>query len=361
MRAVEAIIENSPEGPGAAAVAVAPRKKLVRKPGRDYSQPLRRLLQGLFVGLNVYLGIEFYLFVRQFESGGGALRVSRPAGVEGWLPIAGLMNLKYFMVTGRIPEVHPAAMILLSAFLLISLIFRKAFCSWLCPVGTLSEALWKLGRRLLKRNWVMPRWLDIPLRGLKYLLLALFIYAVAGLSAEGINAFLTSPYGLVADVKMLNFFRYLGTTAAITLAALALLSIFYQNFWCRYLCPYGALMGFASLYSPTKIRRSEGDCIDCAKCARACPALLPVDKLVNIRSAECTACLECVAVCPAKGALEFSLPAKRRIPAWGLAAGIAILFLGIVGYAKWRGAWESRIPDAVYQQYVPIASQFQHP
>jgi polyferredoxin len=361
MRVAEAIIETSPGGPRTTAVKTAPRKKLVRKPGRDYSQPLRRVLQGLFVVVNVYLGLELYLFVRQFESSGGALRVARPAGVEGWLPIAGLMNLKYFILTGRIPDIHPAAMVLISAFLLISFIFRKAFCSWLCPVGTLSEALWKLGRKLLKRNWAMPRWLDIPLRGLKYLLLAFFIYAVAGLSAEAINAFLSSPYGLVADVKMLNFFRTLGTTAAITLAALALLSVVYQNFWCRYLCPYGALMGLASLFSPAKIRRNEEQCIDCTKCARACPALLQVDKLVNIRSAECTACLECVAVCPAKGALELSLPAKRRLPAWGVAAGIAILFLGIVGYAKWRGAWESRIPDAVYQEYIPVASQFQHP
>ena len=207
----------------------------------------------------------------------------------------------------------------------------------------------------------MPRWLDIPLRGLKYLLLAFFVFAVGGLSAAGINAFLSSPYGLVADVKMLNFFRFMSMTAAITLASLGLLSIFYQNFWCRFLCPYGALMGLASLVSPARIRRDKESCIDCAKCARACPALLPVDQLAAVRSAECTGCLECIAVCPARGALELTLPARRRVPAWGMAAGIAILFLGIVGYAKWRGAWESRIPDSVYQEYVPAANQFQHP
>jgi polyferredoxin len=337
------------------------RKKLVRKPGRDWSQPLRRTLQGFFVALNIFLCLQFYLFVRQFESGMGTASVSRPAGVEGWLPIAGMMNLKYFILTGRTPDVHPAAMVLLSAFLLISIVFRKAFCSWLCPVGTLSEALWKAGRKLLRKNWVLPRWMDIPLRSLKYLLLAFFVYAVAGLSAAGINAFLSSPYGLVADVKMLNFFRFMSTTSAITLATLALLSIVYQNFWCRFLCPYGALMGLASLFSPAWIRRNEEACIDCAKCTVACPALLPVDRLVNVRSAECTACLECIAVCPAKGALELALPARRRIPAWGMAAGIAVLFLGIVGYAKWRGAWESQISDSVYRQYVPAASDFQHP
>jgi len=361
MRAVEEIADTFPEDIRTIAAPAVPRKKLVRRRGRDRSQLLRRLSQGIFVTVNIYLGLEFYLFVRQFEMGGGATNMTRPPGVEGWLPIAGLMNLKYFVLTGRIPEVHPAAMVLLFAFLLISFVFRKAFCSWLCPVGTLSEALWKLGRKMLKRNWAMPRLLDIPLRGLKYLLLAFFIYAVAGLSAEAINAFLSSPYGLVADVKMLNFFRHLGTTASVTLVALSLLSFVYQNFWCRYLCPYGALAGLAALFSPSKIRRSEERCIDCAKCAWACPALLPVDKLVNIRSAECTACLECVAACPASGALELCLPTKRRVPAWSVAAGIAFLFLGVVGYAKWRGAWDSRIPEAVYREYVPVASQFQHP
>ena len=124
---------------------------------------------------------------------------------------------------------------------------------------------------------------------------------------------------------------------------------------------YGALMGLASLLSPARIRREPERCIDCAKCTRACPALLPVDKLDFVRSAECTGCLECLAVCPARGALDLSLPARRRMPAWGMAAGIAILFLGIIGYAKWRGAWESRIPESVYRQYVPVASEFQHP
>ena len=296
---------NPPPLASAAAAAAAAngapaRKRLVRRPARDRSQALRLTLQVSFLLLNLLIGLQFYLFVRYFESGGRTLRVSRPAGVEGWLPIAGMMNLKYFLETWTVPSVHPAAMFLLVAFLLMSLLFRKAFCGWLCPVGTISEALWKLGRRVLKVDLRLPRWADVPLRALKYLLLFLFVYAVAGMSARSIQGFLESPYGVVADVKMLNFFRHMGQTAAITLAALVVLSVLVKNFWCRYLCPYGALMGLASLLSPSRIRRDPDCCIDCAKCAKACPALLPVDKLVTVRSAECMACLECVAVCPAK-------------------------------------------------------------
>jgi polyferredoxin len=72
------------------------------------------------------------------------------------------MNLKYFLATGHVPSIHPAAMFLLIAFLAISFLFRKALCGWLCPIGTLSEGLWKFGRKMLKRNWVFPRWIDLP-------------------------------------------------------------------------------------------------------------------------------------------------------------------------------------------------------
>jgi polyferredoxin len=112
------------------------------------------------------------------------------------------------------------------------------------------------------------------------------------MSPASISEFMHSPYGAIADVRMLNFFRYLGETAAIVLAVLVVASVLVQNFWCRYLCPYGALFGMASLLSPLRIRRSESACIDCAKCAKACPSALPVDKLISIKSAECTGCLE---------------------------------------------------------------------
>ncbi|HMC74997.1 MAG TPA: 4Fe-4S dicluster domain-containing protein, partial [Terriglobales bacterium] len=117
-----------------------------------------------------------------------------------------------------------------------------------------------------------------------------------------------------------------------------------------------------------RIRRNEEACIDCSKCAKACPSALPVDKLLTIRSAECTGCLECVAVCPAQAALYMSartFPGSsergRKVPAWAMAAAIATLFLGIVGYAKLEGHWNSDVPTATYQKLVPHANEAQHP
>jgi polyferredoxin len=343
------------------------KKKLVRRADRDYSQSLRRSFQFAFLALNVYLGGIFYLWVRHYETGKQVRALTRPPSVEGWLPIAGMMNFKYWLVTGHVPSVHPAAMFLLVTFLSIAFLFRKAFCSWLCPVGTLSEYLWRAGRKLFRRNFALPRWLDIPLRGLKYLLLGFFVWAVSTMSADTIAAFMRSPYGVIADVKMLNFFRHLGQTGLIVLGILSVASVFVQNFWCRFLCPYGALLGLASIFSPLRIRRNASVCIDCAKCAKACPSVLPVDKLVSIKSAECTGCLECVAVCPAQGALQISLPRitkapnPRPTPVWAMAVGIAALFLGIVGFAKTAGFWKTDLPRSVYLELVPHADEASHP
>jgi len=341
------------------------RKKLIRRIEPDYSQAFRRVFQGVFLLLNLWIGAQFYLWVRWAETGGLGTAVSRPAGIEGWLPIEGLMQLKYFLLTGHVPQVHPAGFFLFLAFLVISFVFRKAFCSWLCPVGTLSEYLWRLGRFIFRRNYRLPRWADLALRSLKYIVLALFAYAVANMSAEAIAQFLGSPYALIADVRMLNFFRYLSGTAAYVVLGLLVASLFVQNFWCRYLCPYGAFLGMASTLSPLRITRNESSCIDCAKCAKACPAALPVDKLIQIRSAECTACLECVAVCPAKDTLVAAFPSgfktRRAIPAWAIAAAIAIFFLGLVGYAKLSDHWNTSLPKQVYLQLVPSASDQQHP
>lgn len=338
-----------------------PKKKAWIRRRPDSTTWVRRAVQLGFLALNIWIGVEFWLFVRYYETGGAGIWVERPAGIEGWLPIASLMNLKLWWATGKVPGVHPAGMFLLLAFVAISLLLRKAFCGWLCPIGTISEYLWRLGRKLFRRNFGLPKWADLPLRSLKYILMALFLYAVGGMSAAAIAFFLDGPYGLIADVKMLNFFRYLSFGGAVVIAALVVLSVFVQNFWCRYLCPYGALLGLFSWMSPVRIRRVESKCIDCAKCAHACPSHLAVAKLIQIQSPECLGCYECVVSCPAEGALAMTAPGQRPIPAWAMAAALSVIFLGAVSYAKLTGSWHTNVPSETYFQLVPRANEFGHP
>ncbi len=370
-----------------------PKRPHVRRTAPDRSQRVRLIVQGLFILLNVFLCVQFYFFVRFFELSGTGSHLSRPAGVEGWLPIAGLMNVRYLLATGRIPAIHPAAMVLFLIFTAMSLIMKRAFCAWLCPVGTLSEYLWKAGRKLFGRNLVLPRWLDIPLRSIKYLLMAFFVVIIGNMSAAALEDFMVQPYGILADVKMLHFFTRMSTTALIVVAVLMLLSVFIKNFWCRYACPYGAVMSLASLASPFKIRRDEQSCVDCGKCAKACPMDLPVDRLIQVRSIECTACLECVAVCATQNALQFALPPRapraasvadgaphlpqladvglaqtiaqrwqsRTLQPFAAALILAALFFGGVSLARITHHWQTNIPDDLYRQLIPHADEETHP
>jgi polyferredoxin len=112
---------------------------------------------------------------------------------------------------------------------------------------------------------------------------------------------------------------------------------------------------------PLRIRRNPDLCIDCAKCAKGCPSALPVDRLITIKSAECTGCMQCVAECPAAGALVLATPRAKAVPAWVVAAGVAAVFLGICAWAQWTGHWSTVLPERVYVDLVPHASEFTHP
>ncbi|MEX9948195.1 4Fe-4S binding protein [Providencia alcalifaciens] len=325
----------------------------------------RKVVQITLLAINIYIGITFYYWVRYYETGGATHYLPRPGGIEGWLPIAGLMNLKYTIETGGLPPIHAAAMFLLVSFIIISLLLKKSFCSWLCPIGTISEYIGKIGQKLFRFQINVPKWLDIPLRGLKYLLLAFFLYISLSMPAQMIQYFMMSPYGIIIDVKMLDFFRYISSASLITVSVLVVASLFIRNAWCRYLCPYGALLGIFSLFSPVKIRRNVESCIDCGKCAKNCPSRIPVDQLINVRTVECTGCMTCVESCPVASTLTFSLQAptkKRQIPLSGMM--MAILTLGIlfatIAVAAYLGVWDSPVPDNYWFHIIPNAKGIGH-
>ena len=173
---------------------------------KEDSQFLRQTIQLAFALLCVWIGVEFYLFVRWGQSIGATPFASRPPGAEGFLPISALISLKYWLLTGIVNDIHPSGLFIFLGIVAVSVAMKKSFCSWLCPIGTLSEALWMLGQKLFGHNVTLPRWLDVPLRSLKYLLLAFFVWVIVGMDVSALKEFIASPYNKVADVKMYLFF-----------------------------------------------------------------------------------------------------------------------------------------------------------
>lgn len=329
-----------------------------------FMEGLRNWIQLVVFLITLGLGLQFYLFVQQV-AGGAAMTLSRPPGVEGFLPIGALMGWKHFLATGQWDATHPAAMAILAFAGILSFLFRKSFCSWFCPVGTLSEWFWKTGRRLFGRNYQLPAWLDYPLRSLKYGLLFFFTYVIALMAATDIAHFLQSPYYQMADVKMLHFFTRMSQTTAIVLAALVALSVFFRNFWCRYLCPYGALMGILALASPMQIRRNPDACVQCQRCHQVCPAHLRIYQKDRILSPECSGCMDCALVCPVSDTLAMKPPGRLvnnlRVSWAGLL--VVTLFLGTVTWAKMSGHWESRLSPRQFRMGLMMidAAVMQHP
>jgi polyferredoxin len=229
------------------------------------------------------------------------------------------------------------------------LLLKKAFCSWLCPIGTLSESLWMLGKKLFGKNPNIPWWLDYPLRSLKYLILFYFVYSIWTMDVAALRHFIYSPYNKVADIKMYLFFANITSFALWTIVILMVLSVVVKNFWCRYLCPYGALLGVFSFFSPLKITRNAKTCIDCKLCTKACPVNIKVHKVGRVWSDECMSCIMCVEVCPVKNTLEMrTRNAVRPIPSWVFGVLIAGVFMGITGLAMLTGHWQNEISQAEY-------------
>ncbi len=330
---------------------------------REDSQTLRSTVQLAFALLCVWIGVEFYYFVRWGMSGGLEGFVPRPPGAEGFLPISGLISLKYYLQTGVINTIHPAALVILLAIIVVSFVVRKAFCSWLCPVGTLSESLWSLGNRIFGRNLTLPRWIDIPLRSLKYLLLGFFLWSIWTMDTDGLAAFIGSPYNKVADIKMYLFFARISGFALGVLLLLALLSVIIKNFWCRFLCPYGALLGILGWLSPFKITREKSTCVDCELCTKACPAHINVHTATRVWSDECMSCLRCIDVCPVEDTLLMrTRSSASRIPGWVFGVLIGGVFMAVTGLAMITGHWQNGITPEEYQRRLPAIESpiYQH-
>lgn len=321
---------------------------------------MRNLAQTSFTLFCLWVGYRFYHYYL-WAIGNSEHYVPRPPSVEGFLPISALLGFKRFVLTGHYDNIHPAGLTIFMAALVIGLLLRKGFCGWICPIGAVSNfAEWAgLKMRSLVRT---PAWLDYPLLSLKYLLLAFFCYVILWkMELKAIEGFMRTPYNIAADAKMLMFFLDPSGLALGIMAFLVVISFVQRNFWCRYLCPYGALLGLLALGSPCRVKRDATTCIDCKKCNKRCPASIRISEKNTVRSPECIGCLECVAACPQKNCLTLAAGTKKQVSPYLLpGAVLGIFFLFWIG-AVLTGHWHTQVPDVIHKKIYAMISGLSHP
>jgi polyferredoxin len=169
---------------------------------------------------------------------------------------------------------------------------------------------------------------------------------------QSIEQFIQSPYNRFADVKMLYFFTDISNIALVVIIVLLLLSFVVPYFWCRYLCPYGAVLGVFSFLSIGKIKRNPSNCTSCGRCEKKCPGLIQIRQKRTIHSSECTACMTCVRSCPEKQAIGFSIWPDIPLGQTAVALILVLMFFMGISAAKASGKWQNKITKPEYLRYV---------
>lgn len=321
----------------------------------------RRAVQSAFSLYLLYAGYRFYNYYL-WVSGQSDIYTPKFPSVEAFLPIGALTALKHLTLTGQFDPIHPAGLAIFMAVLLTAFLFRRGVCGWICPVGLISNLFEALGRRLGSSS-CLKGWSSIPLYSLKYILLSFFLYIILfQMDGQSIAAFISSPYNMLVDIKMLLFFLKPSLATIIFLVGITLLSIIIRNPWCRYLCPYGALLGVAATLSPIYVKRDEALCINCKRCTKICPACIEVHKKTAVRTAECQGCMECIGACPVENCLKLHAPLGIRPSPLGIAALITALILGAWISASITGHWESTVqPEAIRNLFLLTGGRVIHP
>jgi polyferredoxin len=180
----------------------------------------------------------------------------------------------------------PFVLGLLVIFIVLTFVAGRIFCGQLCPIGAVQELIYTDPRQ--KTSAAQKR----------IIMVIRFIWFIAFLIA-----------GLLFSVALLRFFGikeffYLDLNAPFfsVFVILIAISLFLYRPFCRFFCPFGALLSLAAAKSLFRIRRTAA-CIQCGRCEQACPA---AEAGAGDAKMECYLCGRCTRVCPEKGALIYS-------------------------------------------------------
>ncbi len=256
------------------------------------------------------------------------------ANAEAWCPFGGVEALYTYLHEGNmICSLGVSNFFILGAVLVMTLLLRRAFCGYLCPIGTLGEWLSLVGRRMGLPRIHVPAGVDRVLSLGKYVLLGVVLwltYRAGELMFRGFDP----CYALISrhgpDIT---------AWAYVSLGLLVVASLMMVIPFCRWLCPLAAVLNPFSRFGLARIRRDGQTCNGCRACARACPMAIPVDQLPQVTTARCLACMNCIEACPQSSGntLVWGPPGRvvRRWPQWVLVAVLALSTGAAVAASYW--------------------------
>lgn len=248
------------------------------------------------------------------------------------LPVRWLFHLDPLTALGMMLSSWTLTPALLWALAIVGLtvVSGRSFCGWVCPVGTLHHVVSRATRRMRRGPPArINRWR--PHFRLKYLLLvALAVAALAGTLLSGLldpislaTRSLGSSLGAALATALPDggfrprLFRAAWATGAIFVGLLAV-NRWIVRWWCRAICPLGALLGWVARVSVYRIHVDPELCTHCNLCAADCQGA--DEPFAKHRVSECHVCLNCVAACP-EGAVSFRPFAPPALPAGGVDLG----------------------------------------
>ena len=259
-------------------------------------------------------------------------------GIHAICPYGAVEGILALIFTGTfIKNIFLGTFVLLGITLIIALLFRRAFCGYLCPFGAMQEFFGMLGRKIFKRQLVVNPKIDKPLRWLKYIVLVLTIVMAWKTSEIWVSNY--DPYSALAHIFSPEELIQDSLIGFILLIVTIIGSIVYDRFFCKYLCPAGALFGILSKVGLTKIKRDKDICIGCNKCSKVCPVNIDVAKLDEVKTAECINCNKCVNECPKKGALEIKTVNNKKVSVFVYSILVLVIFFGGIIIASLNGIY----------------------
>ena len=192
-------------------------------------------------------------------------------------------------------------LLILIAVIPITALMGRFFCGFLCSFGSMGDLVWFIGRKVNKNPVKISEKADGILKLLKYGIL-LFIVILMWTFGVAINSSMDpwTIFGMYFSISGWSSTAYLLSIGSGLLLLIIVGSFFAERFFCRYICPLGAVFALTSNFRLFRIKKPSEKCKECRICTRHCSMGIPLYKYEEVKSGECINCFECIEACPRK-------------------------------------------------------------